>query len=236
MRGFQMTQGDILAWLSADDYYLPGAVSAAVECFEAEPAAGAVYGEGYWVDENDNVLRPYPTVRPFDSAMLSRECAICQPACFFRRSAYEAAGGLDASWKTVFDYALWIRMARSYRFVSIPKYMAASRMHSQTLSLRRRDDVFRESIQLLKRHYGYVPLQWIYGSLQFSRDRRDQFFQPLQISLSTFLACLPVGMCHNWRSPVRYLLEFLSKVNRENIGLYVHNLIRGRQTTAHDRN
>jgi hypothetical protein len=117
-------------------------------------------------------------------------------------------------------------MARSYRFISMPMCVAASRMHSENLSLSRRDLVFQESMRLLKRHYGYVPLSWIYGSLQYSRDRRDQFFQPLRVSLSTFLACLPVGLYHNQRSPVRYCQEFGSKIQMENIALYLRNLVK----------
>jgi glycosyltransferase involved in cell wall biosynthesis len=231
-RGFAMTEGSILAWLSADDYYLPGAIAAAVESLEADPEAGAVYGEALWVDEACNSLKPYPTVRPYDPAMWSRECAVCQPACFFRRSVFEAVGGLDISLKTVFDYDLWIRMARSYRFISIPMCVVASRMHVENLSLSRRDLVFQESIQLLKRHYGYVPLQWIYGSIQYSRDRQDQFFQPLQASLLSFLASLPIGMYHNRRYPVKYFLEFCSKIKMENIALYLRSLFKTRRIPA----
>jgi len=175
-RGFALTKGGILAWLNSDDYYLPGAVSAAVESLEADPDAGAVYAEAQWVDESGNILGPYPTVRPYDPTMLSRECSICQPTCFFRRSAYEEVGGLDISLKTVFDYDLWIRMARSYRFISIPICAAASRMHPENLSLSQRHLVFQEAIGLLKRHFGYVPMNWIYGSIQYARDRKDHFF------------------------------------------------------------
>ena len=231
-RGFGMTNGSILAWLNADDYYLPGAVSAAVESLEADPDAGAVYADALWVDETGNVLGAYPSVRPYDPAMWSKECAICQPTCFFRRSAYEAVGGLDITLNTVFDYDLWIRMARSYRFDSIPVYAAASRMHSENLSLSRRDLVFQESMRLLKRHYGYVPLNWIYGWLQYTRDQRDQFFQPLETSLSTFLACLPVGLYHNKRHAKRYCREFCSKIKMENIALYLRNLVGGPGTPA----
>jgi glycosyltransferase involved in cell wall biosynthesis len=228
-RGFALTKGGILAWLNADDYYLPGAVSAAVKSLEEDPDAGAVYAEGQWVDESGNILGRYPTVRPYHPSMLSRECSICQPTCFFRRSAYEAVGGLDISLKTVFDYDLWIRMARSYRFISLPSYVAASRMHSENLSLSRRDLVFQESIRLLKRHSGYVPMNWIYGSIQYARDRKDQFFQPLDTSLTTFLACLPVGLYHNQKYPLRYCREFCSKIKTENFAFYLRNLFNGRR-------
>jgi glycosyltransferase involved in cell wall biosynthesis len=225
-RGFTKTNGDILAWLNADDYYLPGAVSAAVDSLAANPEVGAVYAEGMWVNETGQVLGRYPTVQPYDPSMWSQECAICQPTCFFRRSAYDAIGGIDISLKSAFDYDLWIRMAQLYRFTSIPSFTAASRMHSGNLSLRRRDLVFQESFQLLKRHYGYVPLKWIYGAKQYSRDRQDQFFQPLHISLSTLLASLPVGLYHNSQHPMRYCGECFSKITMANMAFYLRSFFK----------
>jgi glycosyltransferase involved in cell wall biosynthesis len=223
-KGFSLTEGSILAWLNADDYYLPGAVSAAVRALNDNPAAGAVYAEALWVDAQGKVLGPYPSVGPYNPVMLSRECRICQPACFFRRSAYEEAGGMDISLKTAFDYDLWIRMSRLFPFVSMPGCLAASRMHTNNLSFRLRRMVFEESTALLKRHFGYVPLNWIYGATQYSRDHRDQFFQPLQLSALTFLACLPIGLYHNRQYPARYLTEYCSKLKVENLINYVQSL------------
>jgi glycosyltransferase involved in cell wall biosynthesis len=223
-KGFLSTEGSILAWLNADDCYLPGAIRAAVQSLNENPAAGAVYAEALWVDEGGAVLGRYPSVRPYEPEMWSRECGICQPACFFRRSVYDEVGGIDGSLRTAFDYDLWIRMSRSFPFVSIPGCLAASRMHPNNLSFRLRDVVFVESIALLKRRFGYVPLNWIYGEMQYSRDRRDQFFEPLQLSLLTFLACLPVGLCYNYRHPIKYLAEYGSKVKLENLVNYLQSV------------
>ena len=44
-KGFQRARGTIVSWLNSDDIYLPGAIGKAVEAFERNPAAGAVYGE-----------------------------------------------------------------------------------------------------------------------------------------------------------------------------------------------
>src|SRR5262245_28876226 len=44
-KGLVRARGDILAWLNSDDYYLPGAVSAAMKIFEQNPDAVLVYGD-----------------------------------------------------------------------------------------------------------------------------------------------------------------------------------------------
>lgn len=207
-RGFSLAQGEILAWLNADDTYLPGAIRRAADALAANPDAMVVYGEGYWTDSAGAVLGRYPTA-PFNPAMFTQECSICQPTCFIRRGAIEAAGSLDPSLRASFDYDFWIRLAKRYRFVFIPEYLATSRMHRDNKTLGDRKTVFIESIAVLKRHYQYVPLRWIYGYLSFLHDRRDQFFEPLRHSAGTYLLTLAVGIRHNPRHPLRFMAEWL---------------------------
>lgn len=211
-RGFRQARGEILAWLGADDLYLPGAVSAAVAALAEDPAAAAVYGEGYWIGEDGQTLGRYPTVAPYSPAAFRRECPICQPACFLRREALEAVGGLDASLESAFDYDLWIRLSRGYRFRAIPQYLAQSRMHRRNKSLGRKRRMFEECIQLLRRHYGYVPVAWIYGYVSFLRDGADQFFTPLRLSPAAYLRSLVVGSRYNARHLLRYWKEWLEPI------------------------
>jgi glycosyltransferase involved in cell wall biosynthesis len=206
--GFRRSRGGIFAWLSADDVYLPGAVSRAVSRFSVEPDAAVVYGEGYWIDEKGGVIGGYPTKIPFDPTMFAGECCVCQPCCFIRRDAFESVGMLDARLHSAFDYDLWMRLARDYRFFAVPEYFASSRMHRSNKSLGQRRLMFEESMMLLRRHYGYVPVNWVYGYLSFLRDRRDQFLEPLRQSGLTWLASLPVGSYYNHARLWRYWSEW----------------------------
>ena len=51
-KGFARATGDVIAWLNSDDYYLAGAVSAAVKIFEEHPEVVLVYGNMLAVDEH----------------------------------------------------------------------------------------------------------------------------------------------------------------------------------------
>jgi glycosyltransferase involved in cell wall biosynthesis len=215
-KGFAKSQGEILAWLGADDTYLPGAVSKVVQAFAAHPDAAVVYGEGYWIGPRGEVLGRYPTA-PYDPKMFTRECSVCQPACFIRRDAMETVGMLNLELRASFDYDLWIRLAKQYQFVHLLEYLANSRMHPGNKTLGQRRTVFRESIALLSEHYGYVPVEWIYGYLSFLRDHRDQFFEPLRQSIFTYLLALPVGMRYNYAKPFRYGAEWLSPLKWSNL-------------------
>jgi glycosyltransferase involved in cell wall biosynthesis len=206
-RGFEGSRGTILAFLNADDVYLPGAIRAAVDALEEDPEAGGVYGRGWWVDESGARIAEYP-VRDFDPELLREECFICQPASFVRRDAYEAVQGLDAAFDVTFDYEFWIRFARRYRLKRMDAALAESRMHRDNKSLGRREDVLRETFRVLSTHYGYVPFRWIYAYECFRRDRRDQFFEPLAPSVPAYLRSLPHGLWLNRRRPARYLGEW----------------------------
>jgi hypothetical protein len=124
---------------------------------------------------------------------------------------------LNPALQVSFDYDLWIRLSKRYRFVHVPEYFATSRMHPVNKTLGQRRTLFRESIALLSQHYGYVPVQWIYGYLSFLRDHRDQFFEPLRHSIVTYLLALVLGMRYNYRHPLRYVAEWLSPIKRSSL-------------------
>ena len=57
-RGFQRSRGSVLAFLNADDYYFPGAVSRAVRTLVAHPEVAMVYGRQYDRQVPHGALRP----------------------------------------------------------------------------------------------------------------------------------------------------------------------------------
>jgi glycosyltransferase involved in cell wall biosynthesis len=214
VKGFRQARGEIFAWLNADDSYLPGAVRTGAEYLQTHPETDVVYGEGWWTDDNGATIDRYPTL-PFDAKVLERDCFICQPASFIRASSYRRCE-LDPAVTRSFDYDLWIRMAKAgFRFAAIPQYLANSRMHQGAKTIYERDIVFHASMDLLKRHYGYIPLPWIFGYTAYRLDHRDQFFEPLRYNAWKYLASLPVGLWYNRRRPFRFMTEWLVKGGRE---------------------
>ena len=116
-----------------------------------------------------------------------------------RASSYRRCP-LDPDINRSFDYDLWIRMAKAgFRFDAIPEYLANSRMHTGAKTIYEREAVFQASMDLLQRHYGYVPLPWIFGYASWRRDGRDQFFEPLRPTLRNYLGALPLGLRINSR-------------------------------------
>jgi glycosyltransferase involved in cell wall biosynthesis len=212
-RGFRRSSGSVLAWLNADDIYMPGAVTAAVRAFSSAPEAAVIYGEGVWIDELGATLARYPTVAPYRAGMFEVDCCICQPAAFFRRKAYEAAGNLDPGLHSAFDYDLWIRLSDRHPFAAVPELLAGSRMHKGNKTLGQRRLMFQEGMATLRQHYGYVPVNWIYGYLSYLKDGRDQFFEPMRYSIPVYLASLMAGAYYNPGSLGRYWRDWRSHIN-----------------------
>jgi glycosyltransferase involved in cell wall biosynthesis len=127
-KGLARARGDILAWINSDDYYLPNAISSAVNVFEQYPHVMLVYGDMLAVDQNGettNVLR----YKQYSLEDLLCFQIIGQPAVFFRRDVYEKVGGLDASFHFMLDHHLWIRIAEQGEILHVPQLWAAARYH-----------------------------------------------------------------------------------------------------------
>lgn len=161
-KGWRGARGTIVAYLNSDDTYLPGAVERAVSALRIAPEAGAVYGEGYHVDEAGRVLDRYPT-EPFNLGRLAETCFICQPTVFLRRELVERVGYLDETLQYCMDYDLWIRVARVSTFAHVPDFLATTRLHADTKTLGRRAQAHAEILHTVRQHFQYVPPSWVYA-------------------------------------------------------------------------
>jgi glycosyltransferase involved in cell wall biosynthesis len=129
-KGLARAKGEIIAWINSDDYYLPNAISSAVNVFEQNPDVVLVYGDMLAVDQNGettNVLR----YKQYSLEDLLCFQIIGQPAVFFRRDIYEKVGGLDISFHFMLDHHLWIRIAEQGKILHVPQLWAAARYHPQ---------------------------------------------------------------------------------------------------------
>jgi GT2 family glycosyltransferase len=128
-KGIARAKGDIVAWLNSDDYYLPGAVAAAVGAFDANPDLVLVYADMLAVDEHGQTFNTLRYRQLSLEDLLSFQI-IGQPAVFMRRTAFEQAGGLDLSYHFMLDHHLWIRIATQGRILHIPQTWSAARYHA----------------------------------------------------------------------------------------------------------
>ncbi|MEP7363393.1 MAG: glycosyltransferase family 2 protein [Acidobacteriota bacterium] len=208
-KGFLRSQGEIFTFLNSDDTYLPGAVSRAVAAFQANPEAAVVYGDAYYTAEDNSIIRRYP-VDPYDYSRLGSLCHICQPAAFLRAEAFREAGMLDTNLHLTLDYDLWLKISDRHPMFKVDQFFANSRMWADNKTLSRRRVTFQEVVRILKKHRGYVPLNWIYGYAAFLRDGNDGFYQHSKPTIATYLFALAMGFYYNPLRFHRFLGECIS--------------------------
>ncbi len=164
------TSGEIVGWLNADDLYAPGAIAAAAAALRSRPDLGMVYGGAQWVSAAGEPLGEFVSVEPFDLRRLLRVGNyIVQPTVFFRRAAFEAVGGLDASLHYVMDYDLWIRLGSAYPVAMLDDTIARVRVHAGTKTITGGEPRWAEMEEMIRGHGG--PGLPAYNRLERAADR-----------------------------------------------------------------
>lgn len=154
-KGFQRATGRILAWLNSDDLFLPGAVSRAVRVFREKPSTGAVYGEGYLIDQGGNVTARFPCTEPLNLwKLVHLSDYILQQTAFFRGDVIGQLGYLDENLHYTMDWDLLIRIARRWPVEYVPEYLGCLREYPEAKSAAGGTRRVREITALLRRHTG----------------------------------------------------------------------------------
>lgn len=175
-KGFAEAQGDILAWINAGDFFLPGAVANVVEAFRSYP-------EIRWMCGLQCVAEGLQLQRIGEATLLVSDLEIRLGLCkggpwghlqqegmFWRRDLWEEAGPLNLDYSLAADYELWTRYARVTRLYRLAVPLAAFSYHGSNRSVngrQRYDEEVRQAIERLPDgdrplHHALVwlPLFW----------------------------------------------------------------------------
>jgi glycosyltransferase involved in cell wall biosynthesis len=153
-KGFAKASGEILAWLNSDDSYEPGAVSAAVSFLQIHPEIGLVYGDGNFIDADDQVIGKFPSRQTSYVQLRRGYVHVCQQAAFFRAELWRKVGPLDPSFYFAMDYDLWVRLAKLSGVQYIPELWANFRLHGDTKTVSEDDRCWPEMIRVHRRDGG----------------------------------------------------------------------------------
>ena len=115
--GLQASSCEFISFLDDDDERLPGSLDMQVECLEAEPRAGMIYGQALIVGVGGAAAqRLYPKHCPRGDIfweLLEQNFIPCGSAVF-RRSCLMRVGLLDERVPGIDDWDLWLRMAEHF--------------------------------------------------------------------------------------------------------------------------
>lgn len=156
--GMRLAGGDILAYINADDLYLPWALEVVVECFVRRPQADFVYGGVISVD--DVTGRQHLLFQaPFDLDYIQRVGFLHQPGVFWRRRVLETEGPFDEALRYVADCDYWMKVGGRHQFFRVSEFVAVERNHDATL---RRDQAERVWGELKSVRSRYVTMEGVH--------------------------------------------------------------------------
>ncbi len=182
-KAFALCDGDVWAWINADDYYEPAAFEAVRRAFEDNPGAQWVAGYYRMVDREGREIRQLHArykhwlLRHYSYPLLVAENMFAQPSVFMRREALEQCLLLDQETanRPAADYELWLKMGRLgpplilQQVFSNFRYLPDSVTGSQTAALFRGElgyarKCFREyPLPVLVHHLNYVKIRLFYS-------------------------------------------------------------------------
>jgi glycosyltransferase involved in cell wall biosynthesis len=169
--GFSLARGDIVAWLCADDFYLPGAIGKAVDALKENPDAALVYCNSLHVDEQSVEIRRTRKRQTEHRQLVHEQNCIPHPTVFMRREALDAVGPVDVRFPLVCDWDLWIRISRRFTIRYVDDWWAAFRERPDQLSQTSRFTAWLQGRQMTRAHGAayFLPHSWTYWRRMISR-------------------------------------------------------------------
>lgn len=109
-KGFAHARGEWLTWLNADDFLLPGSLSAFSRLIKKHPKSQWITSNKLHFDcTTGKITRVYwgPHIQPAFLNANRAISAVFGPSTFFRKSVYERIGPIDERFHYVMDSAYW---------------------------------------------------------------------------------------------------------------------------------
>lgn len=151
-KGFSRTTGTVVNWLNSDDFLAVGALEKIATAFaEADDTVGAIVGIGHKIDANYSAIySPLPEV--INRVTLLEWVygwGFMQPACFFRKSAWEKCGPIRNDLHYCMDFAFWLNISTSYLFSTTKADIAFAHTHKDAKTTSQRKRMFAETVVVL---------------------------------------------------------------------------------------
>jgi len=131
-KGFLAATGDILGFVNSDDLLLPNAIEKIAEAFDKYKEADVIYGHGYFIDKNNNILRKIYSDKFNIKRYLYGCVTIIQPSLFFKKESFKKINGFNKGNKTCWDGELITDFALSkLNFKLIDEFLSSFRLHNE---------------------------------------------------------------------------------------------------------
>ncbi len=131
-KGWSMSSGEIIGYLSADDRIKPKCIEILVSKLVLMPEVGAVYPDYDLIDPEGKVLKKI-TAEEFDyNEVINNLVCPPGPGLLFRKKYFEKFGGWNSEYRQMPDFEYWLRIGQECKFTRIEQNLAEFRLHEES--------------------------------------------------------------------------------------------------------
>lgn len=156
--GFENASGDYFTWTSDDNLYKYTALEIMLENLEKNPEVDIVYAMYDTINSEGKVIASGIT-QPKDNKEKFSTIHNWVGACFlYKREVHNRLHGYDENLFLVEDFDFWLRASRYFKYKKIDQNLYQYRIHDNSLTSRRKEEIMSKTIDLLERELeqGYV--------------------------------------------------------------------------------
>lgn len=183
-RGFAKANGDVYAWINADDTYISGAFQKIADAFTAFPDTQWIKGITSNIEADGSMIRKGEALI-YDQTLLARGVYgrqayfVEQDSVFWRANLWKKVGGIPTKYRLAGDYFLWVQFAHHAPLWSLN--IPVSRFRKRAEQLSQRVSEYKKEQRAIVSRTGYeVSLLRIFFTLRSRLGRRfERFFRAL---------------------------------------------------------
>jgi glycosyltransferase involved in cell wall biosynthesis len=149
--GVRLAQGDLVAHLHGDDYYLDTKVLSTVAEVMERTNARWLFGR-IASDLGGHIVRPTWKMPTYSRTKLISRNFVAHPATFMRRDLFLELGGFDTTLRYAMDYDFWLRASKLANPVYLDHYLTAFRRHEGSASTANALPAFEEDHAVRRRY------------------------------------------------------------------------------------
>jgi len=141
--GFRAAHGELLTWISSDNYCEPTFLEVFVSAMDANPNAGLAYSDFARINEHDQIIK---VTRCPDMDYSHLLLSFPGMASFmYRRTCQDKVGFYDPALEGAEDWDMWLRIAEHFPIIYVPKILYYYRQHTESLTTHKSALISRSS-------------------------------------------------------------------------------------------
>lgn len=216
-RGLGYVSGEFVAFLDADDLWLPEKLASQVDALARNPEAALVFSWHDVIDNDGTFLKAGPHVDPESTAyenLIVWNFVDNGSTPMIRAEAFSQVGNFDETLRYGEDWDMWLRLAYHYRIICIPEVQVLYRVRPGSASSNIGPMVVG-TLEVLRRALDRLPPTRERGLLE--RTSKANLYQSLAMRLVETSKGRRTGLeatryWWNYVTTTPYLLSQLSRI------------------------